>query len=116
MSLDQLRSFVTVAEERHVGRAAKRLCLSQPPVSRQIARLEDELGATLFRRHARGMELSEAGLRLLPLAQQILEDVERCASAVHAFSTTHSSSARLHPGPVHTSPASTDVDPIEGVD
>ncbi len=98
MSLDQLRSFVTVAEERHVGRAARRLCLTQPPVSRHILRLEDELGTSLFERRRDGMALSDAGARLLPVALDILRlvdtvpDVARDQSA--APPTPTASSAR----------------------
>ena len=58
VSLTQIKSFVTVAEEGHVGRAARRLHLTQPPLSRHILSLEDELGARLFERTARGMRRS----------------------------------------------------------
>ena len=77
MSLVQLESFVTVAEERHVGRAAARLHVSQPPLSRRIQALEDELGIALFRRTPRGMEpLASAGA-LLPAARQVLAQVSQ---------------------------------------
>ena len=76
MSLDQLKHFVTVAEEGNIGRAARRLHISQPPLSRQIKRLEDELGEPLFLRTTQGMQLLPAGHRLLPRARHVLEAVE----------------------------------------
>lgn len=82
MSLTQLESFIAVAEEGHVGRAARRLHISQPPLSRQIRRLEDELGAPLFARTPRGMTLLPSGERFLARAREVLEAVERARDTV----------------------------------
>jgi len=82
MSLTQLESFIAVAEEGHVGRAARRLHISQPPLSRQIRRLEDELGAPLFARTPRGMTLLPSGERFLARAREVLEAVERARGTV----------------------------------
>jgi len=84
VSLVQLESFVAVAEEAHVGRAARRLNLSQPPLTRRIQQLEQELGVELFDRTPRGMQLSPAGVALLPEARAILERVARVGARVRA--------------------------------
>ncbi len=84
MSLAQIEYFVAVAEEGHVGRAASALRIAQPAVSRQIRRLEDELGALLFARTPRGMALSEAGHVFLTHARAILNGVRAAESAVRA--------------------------------
>lgn len=71
MDLRQLTYFAAVAEERNLGRAAARLCLSQPPLTRHIKSLEAELGVALFVRTPRGMLLTQAGEQLLQDAQHI---------------------------------------------
>jgi DNA-binding transcriptional LysR family regulator len=77
MSLQQLHYFVAVAEEQHVTRAAERLRISQPPLSRQIQALEDELGQPLFERRGRGIVLTEFGRYFATKATAILDHVAR---------------------------------------
>ena len=80
MSLTQIRSFVAVAEEASVSRAARRLAISQPPLTRQIHDLEDELGVRLFARTPRGMRLLPPGEVFLGHARTILAAVDRAAT------------------------------------
>lgn len=77
MDLRHLRYFIAVAEEQNIGRAATRLHMSQPPLTRQIQQLEEELGVQLFVRTPRGMELTPAGELLLEEARNIRAVVEQ---------------------------------------
>lgn len=89
MSLAQIRYFVAVAEEGNVGRAAQKLCIAQPPVSRQIRQLEDEVGTPLFQRTPRGMRLLPAGEAFLAHARKILGEVDQaCLAARSACGTS----------------------------
>jgi DNA-binding transcriptional LysR family regulator len=76
MELRHLRYFVGVAEEQHFGRAAERLHVAQPSLSRQIQDLESEMGFLLFDRLPRGVRLSAAGELFLSDARRILQDVD----------------------------------------
>ncbi|EOD67146.1 LysR family transcriptional regulator [Amycolatopsis vancoresmycina] len=84
MDLRVLRYFVAVAEERHIGRAADRLHMAQPPLSRAVRGLEDELGATLFERTPKGVTLTGAGAVLYDEAVALLAQAGRIRDRVTA--------------------------------
>ena len=83
MELRHLRYFVCVAEELNIGKAAMRLHISQPPLTRQIQQLEDQVGAQLFRRTTKGVELTDAGRVLYEDARHILGLAKRAAERSH---------------------------------
>jgi len=84
MELRQLRYFVVLAETLHFGRAASLLHISQPPLSRQIAMLEEELGVVLFQRTQRSVQLTAAGQRFYGDARSVLATLDRARSHARA--------------------------------
>jgi DNA-binding transcriptional LysR family regulator len=95
MEFRHLKYFVTVAEERHFTRAAERLGMAQPPISQQIHKLEEELGALLFRRLTRGVELTDAGRVLYEDAKRILILVDQAKSRAQSAARGQTGTIRV---------------------
>ncbi|RJO70624.1 LysR family transcriptional regulator [Nocardia panacis] len=95
MELRQLQYFLVVAGELHFGRAAERLHIVQSAVSQQVNRLERELGVTLFERTTRTVRLTEAGRRLQPHAEQVLNAVTQARQAVEDLRIERTGTIRL---------------------
>jgi LysR family transcriptional regulator, benzoate and cis,cis-muconate-responsive activator of ben and cat genes len=96
MELRHLRYFVAVAEEQNITRAAARLRVSQPPLSRQIRDLEDELGVELLHRGAHSIKLSDAGRLFLTEARAVLLRAEEALAALRVFA--NGGKGELHVG------------------
>jgi DNA-binding transcriptional LysR family regulator len=120
MELHQLRCFVMVADELHFGRAARRLFMTQPPLSRQIQLLERSLGVTLLERSNRSVKLTIAGQHFLRDARHVLAYTEQAADSARRLERgevgqlllgfTAVSSYRMVPGLLeHASSALADV-------
>ncbi|WP_153504179.1 LysR family transcriptional regulator [Cumulibacter manganitolerans] len=95
MELRHLRYFLAVAEERHFGRAAARLHMAQPPLSQQIKRLEDEIGAQLLARTTRHVEPTPAGLAFADRARAILAEVDAAAAEARSIAQGSAGSIRI---------------------
>src|SRR5437868_13363192 len=93
--LRQIRYFVAVAERLHFGRAAEALHISQPPLSRAIRALEDELGVTLLARSRRRVELTPAGARLLEEARRLTGQLERTMQELRAMAAGEAARLRI---------------------
>ena len=81
-----LRYFAVVAEENNISRAAQRLFISQPPLSRHIRHLEAQLGVTLFLRHTKGLILTDEGRQVLDIIRPLLELQDRTLAALSQLS------------------------------
>ncbi|MEO7915592.1 MAG: LysR substrate-binding domain-containing protein [Novosphingobium sp.] len=95
MELRHLRYFIAVAEELHFSRAAARLNVSQPPLSTQIRQLEEEIGAPLFLRTQRRVELTKAGEAFLIEAQRVMGILERGVALAREIGTGQRGTLRL---------------------
>lgn len=82
LDLDALLAFAAVAKERNMRKAARTLNISQPPLSRKIRRLEENLGLVLFDRHSDGMELTEDGKSVLSIIYPFLEQASETAKKI----------------------------------
>lgn len=94
-SFDQLRGFVAVADEQHFGRAAERLSMTQPPLSRQIQKLERAVGVRLFERDNRKVELTAAGEAFLAEARRLLALAEAAPDLARRISAGSAGTVRL---------------------
>src|ERR1700761_9468963 len=88
MELRHLRYFVAVAEQENVSRAALKLHVSQPGISRQIRDLEEEIGFKLFERSAKSLKLTNAGKIFLAEARAVLQRVDDAVKTARAAANT----------------------------
>ncbi|EPJ9674314.1 TPA: LysR family transcriptional regulator [Citrobacter freundii] len=95
LDIRQLRYFAVVAEENNMSRAAQRLFMSQPPLSRHIRQLEERLGVTLFVRHTKGLTLTNEGLRVLEIVRPLLEQQDKTWAALSQLAPNGVQSLRL---------------------
>ena len=94
-TFDQLAGFIAVAEELHFGRAAERLNMTQPPLSRQIQKLEKAVGAELLERDNRKVELTAAGRAFLEEARRLMALAERAPMTARRIASGRSGLLRI---------------------
>jgi DNA-binding transcriptional LysR family regulator len=94
-TFDQLAGFIAVAEELHFGRAAERLEMTQPPLSRLIQKLEKIVGTSLFERNNRNVQLTPAGLAFLDEARRLMALAERAPTAARRIASGRSGFLRI---------------------
>ena len=87
VDIRRLKFFIVTAEERNIGRAAERLHITQPPLTRHIQALEDELGVQLFKRTSSGVELTQAGMTMLTHAKNISAHVDLATEQIKRVAT-----------------------------
>src|SRR5579872_5925670 len=95
MEMRQLRYFVAVGEEEHYGRAAQRLRVAQPALSRQIQNLEEEIGFELFERLPRGVKITDAGKLFLDDGRRILQEIDDAVARAKRVAAGHSGTLRI---------------------
>lgn len=95
MEFRHLKYFVVLAEELHFGRAAKRLAISQPPLSLNIQQLEASLGAALFERNSKSVKLTPAGLAFRDIALRLLAEAEEGKEKVRQIAKGSGSRVRI---------------------
>lgn len=95
MNLRKLEYFVAVAEEGSISLAAQRLHMTQPPLSQAIMSIERDLGAALFRRHAKGIELTPAGVLLLEQGRRLLRWSDRVGEEVQRIGSGETGHLRI---------------------
>src|SRR2546429_5939492 len=95
LDLDELRSFLTLASELHFRKAAERLFVSQPALSKQIQKLEEKTGGALFERTRRKVVLREAGRVLIPLAERLLRDSQAALDRVRQATEGRAGTLRI---------------------
>lgn len=104
MDVGQLKSFLAVAQELHFGRAAQRLHIAQPPLSRIIKQLETELGTRLLDRNTRSVKLTLSGQALIAPATEVIEALRRAEEAVRSVENGEAGLVRIAFAGVSTHP------------